>query len=79
MGKTLIGRRQLLLRIGGAVVTQVSGPSLAQSGVSPSTDPADAGFAFDLGARLDNAISEKRIWNVHGVVVLRNDRLVLER
>jgi CubicO group peptidase (beta-lactamase class C family) len=61
------------------VVTQASGPSLAQSTAWPSANPADAGFAPDLGERLDKAISEKRIWNVHGLVVLRNDRLVLER
>ena len=79
MDKTLISRRQLLLSIGAAVVTQASEPSLAQSGVWPSADPVDAGFAPDLGARLDKAFSERRIWNVHGLVVLRNDRLVLER
>jgi CubicO group peptidase (beta-lactamase class C family) len=41
--------------------------------------PGDAGFAPDLEARLDKAIADKRIWNLHGLVVLRNDRLVLER
>ena len=41
--------------------------------------PADAGFAPDLEARLDKLIADKRAWNLHGVVVLRNDRLVLER
>ena len=32
-----------------------------------------------MEARLDKAIADKRIWNLHGLVVLRNDRLVLER
>ena len=41
--------------------------------------PEEAGFAPDLEARLDKAIAEKRVWNVHGLVVLRHDRLVLER
>jgi CubicO group peptidase (beta-lactamase class C family) len=41
--------------------------------------PQDAGFAPDLEARLDKAIADKSIWNLHGLVVLRNDRLVLER
>jgi len=41
--------------------------------------PADAGFAPDLSDRLDKAIAEKRIWNVHAVVVARHGRLVLER
>ena len=41
--------------------------------------PGDAGFAPDLEARLDKAIADRRVWNLHGLVVLRNDRLVLER
>jgi len=41
--------------------------------------PEDAGFAPDLEARLDQAIAAGRIWNLHGLIVLRNDRLVLER
>ena len=41
--------------------------------------PEEAGFAADLEARLDKAIAEKRVWNLHGLVVLRHDRLVLER
>jgi CubicO group peptidase (beta-lactamase class C family) len=41
--------------------------------------PAEAGFAPDLEARLDKAVAEKRVWNLHGVVIVRDDRLVLER
>jgi CubicO group peptidase (beta-lactamase class C family) len=41
--------------------------------------PGEAGFAPDLEARLDKAIAEKRVWNLHGVVIVRNGRLVLER
>lgn len=41
--------------------------------------PAEAGFAPDLEARLDRLIAEKRAWNLHGVVVARHGRLVLER
>ena len=44
-----------------------------------SIAPADAGFAPDIETRLDKLIADKRIWNLHGLVVLRNDRLVLER
>ncbi len=28
----------------------------------------DAGLAPDLGARLDQAIADKRIWNLHGLL-----------
>jgi CubicO group peptidase (beta-lactamase class C family) len=41
--------------------------------------PNEAGFNSDLEALLDNAIAEKRIWNLHGVVIVRKGRLVLER
>ncbi|MBV8088516.1 MAG: serine hydrolase [Alphaproteobacteria bacterium] len=41
--------------------------------------PGEAGFASDPGALLDKAIAENRIWNLHGVVVVRRGRLVLER
>ncbi len=39
----------------------------------------EAGFADDLEARLDKAIADKRVWNLHSVVVVRNGRLVFER
>jgi hypothetical protein len=32
-----------------------------------------------LDDRLDKAIAEKRIWNIDGLVVLRNERLVTGR
>lgn len=41
--------------------------------------PEKAGFAASLNERLERAIAEKRVWNVHGVVVMRGDRVVLER
>jgi CubicO group peptidase (beta-lactamase class C family) len=39
----------------------------------------EAGFAPDLEARLDTAVADKRVWNLHGIVVVRDGRLVLER
>jgi CubicO group peptidase (beta-lactamase class C family) len=41
--------------------------------------PPEAGFAPDLDARLDKLIADKRAWNLHGVVIARSGRLVLER
>ena len=54
---------------------------LASAGADfwPPIAPGDAGFAPDMETLLDKAIADKRIWNLHGLVVLRNDRLVLER
>jgi CubicO group peptidase (beta-lactamase class C family) len=50
----------------------------AEPELAPVT-PGEAGFAPDLEARLDKLITEKRAWNLHGVVVVCNGRLVLER
>ena len=44
-----------------------------------SISPSEAGFTSDLEAPLDKAIKEKRVWNLHGVVVVRKGRLVLDR
>jgi CubicO group peptidase (beta-lactamase class C family) len=44
-----------------------------------TASPAEAGFASDIEARLDKLIADKRAWGLHGVVVVRNGRLVLER
>lgn len=41
--------------------------------------PNEAGFTSDLEARFDEAIAEKRVWNLHGVVIVRKGSLVLER
>jgi CubicO group peptidase (beta-lactamase class C family) len=72
-------RRQLLLGAGAAVVAQWPRSSSAGNAALQAIAPGDAGFAPDLEARLDKAIADKRIWNLHGLVVLRTDRLVLER
>jgi CubicO group peptidase (beta-lactamase class C family) len=45
----------------------------------PTVSPDEAGFSSDLEARLDKAVAEKRVWGLHGVVIVRNGRLVLER
>ena len=44
-----------------------------------SISPNEAGFTSDLEARLDEAITQKRVWNLHGVIIVRKGRLVLER
>jgi hypothetical protein len=72
-------RRRLLLGVGAAVMTQWPSPLSAGSAALQPIVPGDAGFVPDLEARLDKAIAAGRIWNLHGLVVLRNDRLVLER
>ena len=44
-----------------------------------SISPSDAGFVPDIEARLDRLLADKRAWGLHGVIVARADRLVLER
>ncbi len=41
--------------------------------------PADAGFTPDLAPRLDKLVAEKRVWGLHGVLVVRGRQIVLER
>jgi CubicO group peptidase (beta-lactamase class C family) len=41
--------------------------------------PGEAGFAPDLAANLNKAVAERRVWNLRGVIIVRNGRLVLER
>jgi len=57
---------------------QVSG-TFAEEKVWESNSTDKAGLASDLDAQLDKAIADKRIWNLHGLVIRRNGRLVLER
>jgi CubicO group peptidase (beta-lactamase class C family) len=71
-------RRSVLLA-GAAAMAHLPGALAAGMDGSSPVPPAEAGFAPDLGARLDKAIADKRVWNLHGLVVLRSDRLVLER
>jgi CubicO group peptidase (beta-lactamase class C family) len=72
-----VSRREILLAASAALIHRpgrLSAMTQEWSRVSPS----EAGFTPDLEARLDKAVAEGRIWNLHGLVVLRDERLVLE-
>jgi CubicO group peptidase (beta-lactamase class C family) len=71
--------RQALLGLGASLMAAPVAPHTAQAFDWQSLAPADAGFAPDMAARLDKLIVDKRAWGLHGIVVVRNDRLVLER
>lgn len=45
----------------------------------PRAAPADAGLAPDMGDRIDAGVRAGRFQNLHGVVVVRGGKLVLER
>jgi hypothetical protein len=72
-------RRKILAGAGGIFMGQLIGTSSAATLDWGQISPAEAGFAGDLEARLDKAIAEKRIWNLHSIVIMRHGRLVLER
>jgi len=72
-------RRQVLAGAAASIMVYSSGTPCAGMDAMLTIAPQDAGLAADLEARLDKAVADKRVWNLHGVVVLRNDRLVLER
>jgi CubicO group peptidase (beta-lactamase class C family) len=71
--------------VAGAAATAVFAGGIANSRRAaafaswPRISPADAGFAPDLEARLDNLITSGRAWKQHGVVIARKGALVLER
>ena len=48
-------------------------PALGQQRGAPEK------FAADINQRLDQAMAERRVWNIHGLVVVQNDNLLVER
>jgi CubicO group peptidase (beta-lactamase class C family) len=72
-------RRQILLGTGAIVMGQSILKTAAAGAGWLAISPSEAGFTSDLEALLDKAITEKRVWNLHGVVIVRKGRLVLER
>jgi|SRR5947207_554640 len=74
----MIDRRKLL--VGAATFVGQRAPSFAAAPFEWQTiAPADSGFAPDLGARIDDFINSGRVRNIHGVLVARRGRMVLER
>jgi CubicO group peptidase (beta-lactamase class C family) len=74
-----LSRRHVLLGMGATLMASPATPLAAATFEWQPVAPADAGFAPDLEARLDKLIADKRAWNLHGVVIVRSGRLVLER
>ena len=74
-----ISRRHMLLGAAATLMAQPIWPLTAAAPDLVPVTPADVGFAPDLEARLDKLIADKRAWGLHGVVLVRDGRLVLER
>jgi CubicO group peptidase (beta-lactamase class C family) len=73
-----LDRRKLLAGMGATLAAPLMNTAAASSEFRKAA-PADAGFAPDLGARLDELVTSGRAWKLHGVVILRKGALVLER
>jgi CubicO group peptidase (beta-lactamase class C family) len=74
-----LSRRHLLLGAGALMMAKPSGPASAKPYDWIPIAQSEAGFASNLDARLDKLIADKRAWGLHGVVVVRDNRLVFER
>lgn len=79
MSRPSFSRRQIMAGAGGLLVGQMTGLGLAASADWQPISFRDAGFDDDLPDRLEKAIADKRVWNLHGIVVVRHGRLVFER
>lgn len=73
-----LDRRTLLAGAGAALLGHMTARAATPPFWQPIV-PADARFAADLTARLEKLIADKRASNLHGVLVVRGGRLVLER
>jgi CubicO group peptidase (beta-lactamase class C family) len=75
----MLTRRQVVA--GAAVVTGnvMIRPLAAAQFQWQKISPSDAGFSSDLEARLDKLVTDKRVWGLHGVLVVRSRQIVLER
>ncbi|MEQ8355851.1 MAG: serine hydrolase [Kiloniellaceae bacterium] len=60
-------------------MTLIAAPGAADAGEWEMAPPGDRGFAPDLGKRLDREYATGALVNLHGVVVARHGKLVLER
>ncbi len=72
-------RRQILVGAEAIFMGQSILTTSAAEADWAAISPSEAGFTSDLEALLDKAITQKRVWNLHGVVIVRKGGLVLER
>ena len=73
-----LGRRSILGGAGAAVMAGVATPARTAELNWQSVASSEVGFS-DLEARADRLVTDKRVWNLHGVVVARGGRLVFGR
>jgi CubicO group peptidase (beta-lactamase class C family) len=73
-----LARRSILVGAGATLMTGVATLAHAVESNWQSVASSELGFS-DLEARFDTLVTDKRVWNLHGVVVAREGHLVFER
>lgn len=74
-----MARRQVMLGAAAAVGSAMVRPLAAAPFEWRDIAPSEAGFASDLDSRLLKLVADKRAWGLHGVLIARGGRIVLER
>jgi hypothetical protein len=74
----MLGRRQIVMGAAATFGSAMFNPLAAAPFEWIKTSSSDAGFVSDLEARLDKVVVDKRAWGLHGVLVVRGRRIVLE-
>ena len=74
-----MARRQVMLGAAAAVGSAMVRPLAAAPFEWRDIPPSEAGFASDLDSRLLKLVAAKRAWGLHGVLIARGGRIVLER
>jgi hypothetical protein len=67
----MLARRQIVMGAAAAVGSAMISPLAAAPFEWRKISSSDAGFDSDLEARLDKLIADKRAWDLHGVLVVR--------
>ena len=73
-----LDRRSILAGAGATLVSGLLEAPAATALNWQSVAPSQADFV-DLESRFDRLVTDKRVWNLHGVIVVRGGRIVLER
>src|SRR5450755_4092196 len=75
----MLARRLIVTGAAATVGSAMTSPLAAAPFEWRKISPTDAGFVSDLESRLDRLIADKRVWGLHGVLVVRGRNIVLER
>jgi CubicO group peptidase (beta-lactamase class C family) len=75
----MLTRREVVAGTAAAIGSAMTSPLEAAPFEWRKISATEAGFVSDMEARLDKLVQDKRVWGLHGVLVVRNRQIVLER